>query len=523
MKNTLLLFLLFLSPVLFAQQIVNTKAKLADITVYVNQAQVSSKVSASYPAGRSVIIVNDLPSTIDQNSIKVGGRGNFILLSVNFEKDFISKKMKSYQEALDEVQNEIDLTEMKIDVNKNELKMVMDNTEIKSDTDDLFADDLEEMSSYFRKKLTRIGEERLALEKALKKLNEKKEDIEKQIETDPSRNLPLGKVLLSIQAERAGNAELDLSYLVYNTGWSPSYDLRVESTESPIELSYKAEVRQNTGVDWENVNLTLSTARVNRRTVKPELNPTYLYFYENRPPVPMRARYAKMEDGVMAPAMEMEEAVVGSSANFSELVETTLNKQFVISLPYTIKSGTPETVEVQQESIKAEYITYATPRFDTNGFLVAEIEDWAQYGFIPAQGNVYFEGAFVGKTYLSDPGTKEKMKISLGRDERLTVERKEIEEFKQRRTFGSNIRESFGYGITIANSRAKSIKVRVEDQVPVSQDSDITVDIEEKGNGVLTPETGVITWNTEVPGKGEVKLPLKYEVKYPKDKKVANL
>ncbi|WP_304235248.1 DUF4139 domain-containing protein [Jiulongibacter sediminis] len=523
MKNILFTTLLFLSTIAFAQQNISSKAKMTDITVYVNQAMVNSKVNVAFPGGRSIIEVTDLPSTIDQNSIKVGGRGNFVLLSVNFEKDFISKKQKAFQVSLEEVQDKIDITEMKLEVNKDEQKMVMDNTEIKSDNDDLYSADLEEMSVYFKKKLTQLGEERLALKKELKRLNEEKEGIQKQMQTDPSRNLPMGKVLLTIQAERAGKAELDLSCLVYNTGWSPSYDLRVENTDSPIELSYKAEVRQNTGVDWEDVKLTLSTARVNRRTVKPELNPTYLYFYENRPPVPMRARSAKMEDAAMAPAMEMVEAEVGSAADFSELVETTLNKQFVISLPYTIKSGTPETVEVQQESIKADYITYATPRFDTNGFLVAEIEAWEQYGFIPAQGNVYFEGAFVGKTYLSDPGTGKKMKISLGRDERLTVERKEIKDFKQRRTFGSNIRESFGYEIILSNSRAKPLKVKVEDQVPVSQDSDITVDIEEKGNGVLKPETGVITWDIEVSGNGEVKISLKYEVKYPKDKQVANL
>ena len=521
MKHVLFIVFTALCLTAFAQPTHRVKAEIDAVVVYMNQAQVSSKLSTSIPAGRSKIEITDLASTIDPNSIKVGGRGNFVLLSVNFEKDFISKKQQAYQDSLDSIGDSVELLQMKLSVNANEQKMVMDNTRIKSDNDDLFADDLADMSAYFKKKLTQLGEEKLSLNKELKELMERKQRIENQMQTDPSRNLPLGKIILSVQAEKAGMAQLDLSYQVYNAGWSPSYDIRVENTQSEMNLIYKAEVTQNTGVDWENVKLTLSTASVNRRTVKPELNPTYLYFFEERPPVPMRARAMAKEEDEAAP-MAMQEMVV-SSANYTELQENTLNKQFVISLPYNIKTGASETVEVQDLNIPANYVTYAVPRYDSNGFLLAEVTGWNKYGLLPASGNVYFEGAFVGKTYISNPGTDEKLKISLGRDERLEVERKELTDYKERRTFGSNIRENFGYEISLRNTRNEPIQVRVEDQIPVSQDSEISVDTEDLGNGVLNKDTGIITWEIQVPAQGTVKLPLKYEVKYPKDKKVANL
>src|SRR5690606_32367320 len=136
--------------------------------------------------------------------------------------------------------------------------------------------------------------------KELKILIAQKERIDKQMQSDPTRNLPMGKIILSVSADLTSRADLDLSYLVYDTGWTPSYDIRVKDTKSMVNLSYKAEVRQNTGTDWNNVKLTLSTAMVNRQTVKPELFPQYLQFYEERPPVVMRAKTMKDEDAVMA-------------------------------------------------------------------------------------------------------------------------------------------------------------------------------------------------------------------------------
>ncbi len=521
MKSTSIILLFLLTGITaFSQETLQVQSKTESVTVYMNQAQVKASLVTNIPKGNSKIVITDLPATLDPNSIQVGGRGNFTLLSVNFEKDFISKRQQAYQDSLDTVQDDIDLLTMKLTVNKNEQEILMDNSEVKGDNEELKAEKMEAMSVYFRKRLLALGEERIKLTKELKILVAQKERIDKQMQSDPSRNLPMGKIILSVSADLTGRADLDLSYLVYDTGWTPTYDIRVKDTKSKLNLSYKAEVRQNTGTDWNNVKLTLSTAMVNRQTVKPELFPQYLQFYEERPPVVMRAKTMKDEDAVMAAPMEME---VASAANYAQLVETTLNRQFVISVPYTIKSGVAETVEVQKLDIPAKYVTYAVPRYDTNGFLIAEVEEWEKYGLLPASGNVYFEGGFVGKTYLSDPGVKEILKISLGRDERLEIERKELTEFKERKTFGSNIRENRAYRITLKNLRNLPLTVVVEDQIPVSQDSAIEVEVKDISGGTVVPETGIIRWELDLPGSSNKELNLTYEVKYPKDKRVLNL
>ena len=519
--KTLGLFCL-VSTLTFAQTEVNTTSKINHVTVFTNRAQIDAEASTPLSQGLSKIIISDIASTIDAGSIQVGGRGDFTLLSVNFEKDFISKRTIQYQRSIEKLVFDLEELRMKLKVMTLEEKMVMDNTKIKSDNDDLYKEDLEELSLYFRKKLTVLGTAKLKIQRDIVALEKQKVALQNQLKTDPSRNLPLGKIILTVKANNPTTANLKLKYLAYGAGWSPTYDVRVQSTELPFELSYKANVSQNTGVKWENVLLSLSTASVNKRTIKPELNPQFLYFFENSPPMPSR----RMKAMNAPPAMEadvMQMAVMESSANLSEVVENELSSQFDISIPYSINSGSTETVEVQNLSINAKYVTYVVPKYDDSGFLVAEIKDWEQYNLKPATANIYFEENFIGKSYIGQGNIKDHLKISLGRDERVQVKREEIKDFKSRKAFGSNIRENFGYEITVKNTKNSIVHVTIEDQIPVSQDSDIEIDLEEVNGGIFNEKTGKLKWELAIPSAQSRQLFLKYMVKYPKDKRVTNL
>lgn len=517
------LLLIFISQLTFAQGLLQTSAKIEKVTVFANQAQVFATLNLRIPEGASKIEILDLPATIDQNSIRVKGTGALTLLSVNFEKDFLSKKMKAWQDSLTSVSEAIETQDMWLQVVQKQEKMVMDNTKIKSDTDDLFAEDLEEMSKYFQKKLGELGLKKLEISRKLKKLNEQKVQLEKQIATDPTRNQPLGKLLLNVNAKNATTANLQIEYLAYGVGWSPSYDIRVANVNAPLNVTYKANVYQNTGIDWKNVMLTLSTAAVNKNSTKPQIYPQYLAFYEKMEEMQLQARSGQRKEVMLMDAAAPMAEEINSSANFVTISENTLSRTYELDIPYSVGSGQTETVQIQDLSIKADYQTYVVPKYDSNGFLVAEITDWEQYNLMPAEANVYFEDGFVGKVYLGNAGVKDKMQISLGRDESIEAERKEILDYKSRRTFGSNIREDFGYDIVVRNKSSKAAQIIIEDQVPISQDSDIEVDIKELSNGMLDSENGKVTWKVNVPAGSTQKVALKYEVKYPKDKMISNL
>jgi len=493
LKTTL--FVLSLVSAGFAQNVKKVDAKIEKVTVFLQQARLEKSVNTTLSAGVTKLLVDDIANSIDANSILVEGKGDFTLLAVKYSPNHLNNKINVLQDSIQRIQADIENLEMLFAVAQNEEKMIMANANVKSEKDGLLPEDLKEMIDFFRVKLTEVG----------------------------ARRLQIQRQMLTVSASKATPANIKLSYVAYNAGWSPNYDLRVKDVKSPVAIAYKASVYQNTGIDWKDVKLSLSTSNPAISGQKMELNPQFLSFYV--PPVVYQrnVKSAKMEDGVaMAAPMAMADMEVASRT--VSVVETSMSVNFDLGNTYSIPTGgKPEAVEIQTYSAEAEYKSVITPKMDLNAFLVAELKNWEQYKLLSGEANVYFENKFIGKTYINEQSVDNKLKLSLGRDTRIIGKREEIENFKARKTIGSNIRESFGYKISVRNTKSETIKVVLEDQVPVSQDSDIEVDVEDLQGGVLEANTGKVTWEFDLPASQNKEFSLKYTVKYPKDKRINNL
>lgn len=521
LKTTL--FVLSLVSVAFAQNVKKVEAKIEKVTVFLQQAQIEKSVNTSLSAGVTKLLVDDIANSIDGNSILVEGKGDFTLLAVKYSPNHLNNKINVLQDSIQRVQADIENLEMLFAVAQNEEKMIMANANVKSEKDGLLPEDLKEMIDFFRVKLTEVGARRLQIQRQMQPLKDKKIRLEKQLAEVRNNALPLGQIELTVSASKATPANIKLSYVAYNAGWSPNYDLRVKDVKSPVAIAYKASVYQNTGIDWKDVKLSLSTSNPSISGQKMELNPQFLSFYV--PPVVYQrnVKAAKMEDGVaMAAPMAMADMEVASRT--VSVVETSMSVNFDLGNTYSIPTGgQPEAVEIQTYSAEADYKSVITPKIDLNAFLMAELKNWEKYKLLSGEANVYFENKFIGKTYLNEQSVDNKLKLSLGRDTRIIGKREEIENFKTRKTIGSNIRESFGYNISVRNTKSETIKVVLEDQVPVSQDSDIEVDVEDLQGGVLEANTGKVTWEFDLPASQNKQFSLKYTVKYPKDKRINNL
>ncbi len=522
MKYLSLFILLFgLCDTIFGQVNKKVSPRIDRVTVFRNKAQIESSVQVNLPAGSSRIVLEDIASSVDQNSIKVGGKGDFVILSVKYRVNPVSKKVSALQDSILIVNTEIENVDMLLAVVANEEKMVMANANVKSEKDGLLPEEFKEMIDFFRTRLTEIGTRKLQLNRQVAPLKEKKARLEKQLASNPGGRLPTGEIELAVSAKTPHTASLSMSYVANNVGWYPAYDVRVKDMKSPVQVSYRANVYQNTGVDWNNVRLALSTSDPLEGGQKPDLYPQYLSFIEPRPVMAMDAGYAKAEQASPAPMVRLSNE---TAAVYTRMVESALSVSFEIDLPYTIPSGgNPELVEIRNYSIVSVFKNYITPKLDQDGFLVAELTDWEKYNFLPGEANVYFEDTFIGKSNIAGTGTDEKMVFSLGRDKKITAKREEIENFKSRRSIGSSVRESFGYRITVRNTRSEEVKLIVEDQMPVSQDSSIEVTLDEADGAVTDKTTGKVTWEITLPPAQSKELNLKYTVKYPKDKKVNNL
>jgi uncharacterized protein (TIGR02231 family) len=520
---------LFLSLASYAQSEKEVDSRINHVTVFLDKAQVTRELRTKVEAGKTSLILTGLSSQLDQQSIQVNGRGNFIILGISHNQNFLNetnkpKKLQGLVDSLDFYSEQLTIEQNQKDILGKEEQLILSNQKIGGTQQNLSVTELKSMADFFRARLSEIGLERIKSDENLRKLNERIIKLNKQI-TDQrgaySRNT--SEIVISISSESSTNAELEVNYIVSNAGWYPVYDLRAINTKNPIQLNYKANVFQNTGEEWNNVKLTLSTANPSLGGVKPELYTWYLDFLNQ-----VGRGYDKVKiRGMASMPMEANDEMLmeaESSANYVSTIQTSLTTEFAISLPYTVASTSkPTVVDIKNYEMKADYHYAVAPKLEEDAFLIAKAIGWEEFNLLPGEANVFFEGTFVGKTFIDPNSIKDTLSVSLGRDKRVVVKREKLMDYTTRRTIGSNQRDSFAWEISVRNTKNEAIKIVVEDHIPVSQNSQIDVTVTDIGSAKYNQQLGRLTWELTLQPNESKKVQYKYEVKYPKDKILGQL
>jgi uncharacterized protein (TIGR02231 family) len=196
----------------------------------------------------------------------------------------------------------------------------------------------------------------------------------------------------------------------------------------------------------------------------------------------------------------------------------TATTQFDIELPYTIASDNRfYNVDVKTLQIPTTYTYYVVPKLDKDAFLFGEITDWEQYNLLAGESNVFFENTYVGKTVLNTDELGDTLRISLGRDKNIGVERTKMRDFSKRNFLGDRKSDSRAYEIKIRNKKKTPINLIVEDQIPLTTDKSIEIESEAK-NAAIDAATGKVIWRINaLKPSGEQKMQVQYTVRYPKN------
>lgn len=537
MKRQLLsLTLLLCIGVVFGQSDKQVESKISNVTVFLSKAQVTRQVRTNLEAGKTNIIVTGLTSQLDPQSVQVSGKGSFVILGISHQQNYLNefnlpRGLKLLKDSVEYFQKQVALEQSQREILNKEEQMLLANQKIGGANQNLNVAELKAMADFFRNRLGEIVIMRMKEDEKIKKINERITKIQQQINAQNElymRNT--SEIVVSVSAAASTGAELEVNYVVANAGWNAVYDLRAINTRNPIQLSYKANVHQSTGEDWKNVRLKLSTANPNLSGLKPELYAWFLNF-----DAPIRVSYNSMNRGkemkamaVPVPASVQEDdkkaEEAQSTSEFVSTVQTSLNTEFDIALPYSVASSPkPTMVDIRSYEVKADYRYSVAPKLDADAFLMARVTGWEEYSLLPGEANIFFEGTFVGKTFIDPNNIKDTLSVSLGRDKRIVVKSEKLKELTSRRLIGSNQRESYAWQITVRNGKAEPIQLSVEDQVPVSQNSQIEVTVVDLAGAKYNKDTGKLTWELSLQPNESKKIIFKYEVKYPKDKKVNGL
>jgi uncharacterized protein (TIGR02231 family) len=539
--SSLLSFVFLLSISVFSQENEKkVKSEIKQVTVFLSGAAINNVGSATIEAGQSDLVFEGLSPNIDANSIEVKGEGAFTILSVTSRINYLnnqpkSKEISQLEDSLEMIQMRISIQQSQRSVYESEESMLLANKNIGGQNTGVNAAELEKIANILRTRLMELNTKEMECSLKEKKLGEQIAKVQGQLnELNAKRNISTGEIVVSVTAESAINAKLSLTYNVYNAGWTPIYDLRATDSNSPVKLEYRANIWQNTGVDWKNVKLTVSTGNPSQGGTKPTINPWWLGFY-NPSYNYEKQKFSKLSNApaaysAMTTTSDIEESGGGAfkeadnASDHTQVSESQTNVSYEISIPYNISSDNkPHSVSIQSLTIPATYRYYCAPKLDPDAFLLAKVTGWDKYNLLNGNMNVFFEGTFVGRSFLNVRTTNDTLDISLGRDKNVVVQRTMLKEFSEKKIIGLNKKESRSYEISVRNKKKQDIEIDIEDQMPLSTNNEIEIETLETSGAKYNKEKGLLQWNMKVATGEEKKFRFGFSVKYPKDKVISNL
>ena len=305
-------------------------------------------------------------------------------------------------------------------------------------------------------------------------------------------------------------------------------------------MKHRATVFQNTGIDWKDVLLTLSTGNPNQDNSKPSLSPQYLayfmtpmvyggaYLQKNKQPAVAQNQQNNNATGNSATAdaedKSLAEVPVKSDerngvTDYTQVTQNMMRIEYEIKLKYSIESDNkPHNVTIQSKIIPVVYSYSIVPKLDPDAFLIARVTDWEDMNLIPGTARVYFDNSYIGESFINPRNTNDTLQLNLGRDKSIVVTRIKVKDKCKDKIFSDNQTQTRTYEIVVRNTKMIPIRLVVEDQMPVSKEQSIKIDYLEQSEAKFNTETGKLTWDFILKAKDNKKLIFSYEVKSPKDR-----
>jgi len=505
-------------------------SKTEEVTLFLSGAQIKKKANINLVQGETTLIFTKLPSNIRPESIQIEITGSHKIISIDHKINYLDKptnseRIESLQKELEKTEDELKIVEIESNILINELDILTANKEFNKKST-LKLDEFKAFNDFFKKRTKEISYKQLEVSKKKEELKEKYNALQNELTGNEITSRPVvSKITVQIFSDEDSESEIGLNYYVPNCGWEPFYDIRVETDNDKAVMNLKAKIFQNTGEDWENIALILSTSNPNLGMNEPRLSPWRLRFYDDVAVIKASKLYKRNTAPVMDISMDMEMEDMAYSIAPPPLSIASDNQtalEFILNSKVNIPSSLSKSIDVANYELDMRLKHYSVRKLDMDVFLLATLTGWENMNLLKGNANVFLSGAFVGKTYINPEAIKDDLEVSLGRDKQVIVNRTKNTDFKSKTTFGSNIKETRSFDITIRNLKSKPITIEVIDQVPLSTDSSIVVNVDKDdiSSAVFDENTGQLTWVLTMEGGSTETKKFQYIVTYPSKKTV---
>ncbi len=539
MKKTAITFsLIFMFLGIFAQQNkpINIKSKIKSASIYLAGAELIRNKSVNLKKGENSLVFINLSHKINIKSIRITTQDGVDLLGISHKINYLSANkdipaLKKVKDSLKLMSKKIQNLRDETDAYQTEKKMLLANMSIGGTNSGVAVSELRQASDFYRTKITEINKKVSYNNTKINEYSVKVINLKKELnQLNTGATYPRSEITILVSSNVDKASTINLKYIVSDCGWSPSYDIKALDTDKPVELTYRAKVFNNTGINWDNLSFNLSTADPTLSAEKPNLKPWYLTYYTYRDNY--SGRNMKKKEGYaqnMVVQTQSNQPQTFGNVNdgnnnngivtFEEVEIPELSAEFKITKKYSIPADDkPYIVEISKHNLPATYKHFAVTKLDKDVFLIARITGWEDLNLVQGPANVYYAGTYLGQSFINTRNVKDTLDLSLGRDSKVIITRSKLKNFSSTQLIGTKKKEIKTFEMIAKNNRKTPIEIQLLDQLPISQSDEIEVKALELSGAEYDINTGELKWLIKLAPGEKKKITLSYYIKYPKNK-----
>jgi uncharacterized protein (TIGR02231 family) len=509
------------------------------VTVYPDGATVTRVIKTSLPAGDSTLLAHDFPPALDPASLRVEGEGGARLMIGAIdarpprpEPPATLPELERRIEALKDERGALDDKIAAATARRNFAQRFADSAPAglgnKGEARPL---------AEWRDAFAAVAEEVTLADALIREAGLRQREINRvlaRLEAERNANPPRKMdVRIDLAADAATSAILRITYTVRGARWVPLYDARLNTgardQEPALELVRRAEVMQQTGEEWDNVALSVSTVMTAKGGNAPDLRSLIVRYPE--PPIPLGAAPAPRS---LLPAPE---ASLRGAADFAgapvpvaerEATFSTGGFQVVFEVPGRVSiaaSDGAKSFRIGSATIAPKLVVRAVPLLDLTGYLEASFKQTDDAPLLPGRVALYRDGTYVGRAQMQLAPKDETVRLGFGADEKINIRRAVVRKIEGSSGIISSAKtDEREFKITVRNGHGTPVAVTIEDQVPVSEIADVQVELlpasTPPSERDVRDRRGVLVWNFDA-APGEVRdIKLAWRVRWPADKSI---
>ncbi len=511
------------------------------VAIYTNQALVTRRGLVELNGIENELIVSQLPVTLDTESVRVSGKGNVAvrLKGVNVEKIYTTESVVARVSHLHQQIEQLEAQKRQFQAQMDALALQSRFIEgLREKTEEQFSISLARKSISLSETLDLLnflGSQYTEYAISTEDYKNQQRELEKQLEvlyaslkqTKSPQPQESFNVTVGIETTGSGEFELEVSYVVNRASWKPLYDIRVDSKAKSVNLGYLAQITQNSGEDWTNVNLTLSTAKPGSGTLPPKPQPWYIDIpqpgmkrrarrFASAPMAPKSRSFDFEEDNFSGEIEELEntiEADVITAEVSQEGNVVTFNLDGNGNIP---SDGAPHKTTIFQDDYPCSFSYITMPRLVSFAYLQAKVKNNSNGAtLLPGKANIFRDNIFVGTSELENTVPGEEFKLNLGIDEGLKIERDLVEREVDKRFIGNLRKITYGYRLQISNLLDTEAKLKLIEQLPVSRNEQIKVRLNRTNPQIQPGEMGTLEWNLTLAPQDRQEIYYQFTVEHP--------